>query len=884
MKNLIFSVLFMLICFVSYSQNEANNWYFGENAGLNFSNDDPVPLLNGQLNTGEGCASISDTDGNLLFYTDGITVFNASHGAMPNGTELNGDFSSTHSAIIIPKPNSSNIYYIFTSDDDGGEFGLQYSEVDITLDSGSGDITANKNILLYTPITEKLTAIKHATLNEYWVISHKYGNNEFLAYRVSENGVDTEPIISATGLDIPVSLNKGNTRGQIKISPDGTKLVVVRSAPAIENGGVQLFDFNSSTGQISNPKDIPIYFGTLSIQAYGIEFSPNSQILYVSSGVGIFQYDLTTSIIGEILISQHTVVTNTSSAYGYGGMQLGPNGKIYIAEWDNLYLHIINAPNNLGANCNYEEDGVYLAGKKSKLGLPPFIQSFFLVGFQVENLCEDSSVEFTANISQSYDSIVWNFGDGNTSTNENPSHTFTTPGNYEVTLSVTSGTDNSIETQTITVYEQPNVTPIVELRQCDDNSDGFSSFNLNEATLEITSNSVNETITFHESLFNAQNNISPITNSISYINEIATSDIVWARVENSNNCYDTSQIHLTVSTTQIPNTFIRNFYQCDDGADNTDGIATFNFSSVVSEVLGLFPVGQQLDINFYRNQADALSEINPITDISNYQNIGYPNSQGIYIRVDNALNNDCLGLGHYINLYVQTVPQINSIPDEISICEGGSVELIADEGYDSYNWSTGEMTRVITVEEPGQYTITVTNEYSNLICSINKTITVTASDIAIISEIETLDWTQNNNVISIFVEGLGDYEYSIDGFNYQDSSVFLGLNADEYTVYVRDKNGCGIVNENVYLIYYPRYFTPNDDGKNDAWQIINATQEPLNRLYIFNRYGKLITQLKPNDFGWDGTYNGNKMPSSDYWFVLERQDGKTYTGHFTLKR
>lgn len=135
----------------------------------------------------------------------------------------------------------------------------------------------------------------------------------------------------------------------------------------------------------------------------------------------------------------------------------------------------------------------------------------------------------------------------------------------------------------------------------------------------------------------------------------------------------------------------------------------------------------------------------------------------------------------------------------------------------------------------------------------------------------------------MFVEGSGDYEYSLDGINYQDESIFSRLNIDEYT-YVRDKNGCGIVSKDVYLMNYPRYFTPNGDNMYDTWQIMNSAKEPNNKIYIYDRYGKLITQLKPNDFGWDGTLNGRKLPSSDYWFTLERQNGKTYTGHFSLKR
>ena len=157
----LFLYIILTIFNVGFAQNEANIWYFGENAGLDFNSGTPMTLLDGALDTAEGCASISDISGSLLFYTDGITVWNQNHDVMLNGSGLNGHPSSTHSAIIVPKPQSSNIYYIFTVDFEAGSNGLQYSEVDMALDSGLGGITSNKNILLHTPSTEKITAIKH---------------------------------------------------------------------------------------------------------------------------------------------------------------------------------------------------------------------------------------------------------------------------------------------------------------------------------------------------------------------------------------------------------------------------------------------------------------------------------------------------------------------------------------------------------------------------------------------------------------------------------------------------------------------------------------------------------------------------------------------------
>ncbi|MDT0539683.1 T9SS type B sorting domain-containing protein [Croceitalea sp. P059] len=238
----------------------------------------------------------------------------------------------------------------------------------------------------------------------------------------------------------------------------------------------------------------------------------------------------------------------------------------------------------------------------------------------------------------------------------------------------------------IEVFELPTVTPIVELRQCDDNTDGISLFNLEEVIGEITTNEINETITFHETLTDATLGDSPILNTTNYPNSTPSTDTIWARIVNGNDCIKTSQVNLIISTTEIPLTFTRDFYECDDDIAGTitDGISSFDFSTVTTEIEALFPVGQQLVITYYRNLADALSENNSITDITDYRNVGYPITQNIYIRVDSLLDNDCLGLGSHITLHVEEVPMANpiTIPDE---CDDDGDGLFA---FDSSNYES----------------------------------------------------------------------------------------------------------------------------------------------------------------------------------------------------
>ena len=190
-------VLTLLTSRLLHAQKEGNIWYFGVNAGLDFNSGAPHALTNGVLSTLEGSSSIADVNGNLLFYTDGITVYNNNHLQMPNGSGLLGHWSSTQSALIVPQPESSNIYYIFTTYFQGG-FGFYYSIVDMSLQGGLGDVTT-KNIALFNPVTEKQTAVRHENGCDLWVITHEYRTLNFRAYLVNDAWIDTTPVISSVG-------------------------------------------------------------------------------------------------------------------------------------------------------------------------------------------------------------------------------------------------------------------------------------------------------------------------------------------------------------------------------------------------------------------------------------------------------------------------------------------------------------------------------------------------------------------------------------------------------------------------------------------------------------------------------------------------------------
>lgn len=314
----------------------------------------------------------------------------------------------------------------------------------------------------------------------------------------------------------------------------------------------------------------------------------------------------------------------------------------------------------------------------------------------------------------------------------------------------------------------------------------------------------------------------------------------------------------------------------------TPGTTTHIFDLTVMQpsILGNQPV-TDYELTYHLSESDADAGINPIPTPQAYVNTSM--SQSIYVRVMHRRINACYDTTSF-RLVLGNSPPFTVPRDHYFLCAGDSVRIFAGGSYDAYLWSDGSTAPYLEVTEPGTYTVTVANVYGSSRCeSEPQTITVTGSSIATITGVEVRDWRQNNS-LTILVTGTGDYTYSIDGASFQPSDTFDNLIPGIYTVWVRDENGCGLVSREVAVLGYPKYFTPNADGHNDYWHIKFAHTLPGMMVYIFNRYGKLLTSLSANASGWDGTYNGRPVPSDDYWFLVELPDGKTHRGHFALKR
>ncbi|MBI3501018.1 MAG: T9SS type A sorting domain-containing protein [Bacteroidetes bacterium] len=371
------------------------HWYFGSGAGLDFSSGTAVADTTGDLHTYEGCAVMSDTAGNLLFYTDGDTVWNKNQQPMPNGTGLMGCGnygSAAQAALIIPHPGNDSLFYIFTNDcwENSGAGGFRYSIVNINLNSGLGNVTG-KNNLLFAPSTEAVAATKHANGKDYWVITHEYNTNNFLTYKIDDTlGLITTPVISSVGKIFP------DYFATVKFSSNGKKIATTGNGNMQARNGVG--DFDNTTGHVSNLIDLHINSFTYYYSAFS---SDNSKLYFTfSSGNDLFQYCLTGNNDSTSINNSMVWLTNDlDSIRDYGQMEIGLDGKIYIATLWYDSLSVIANPNLYGSACNILSSNLSLNGKQCELGISNFVDSYFYNSSLIPQNCDSTNGIFENTIS-----------------------------------------------------------------------------------------------------------------------------------------------------------------------------------------------------------------------------------------------------------------------------------------------------------------------------------------------------------------------------------------------------------------------------------------------------------------------------------------------------
>lgn len=459
MRPFLSFILFCVLTPTLLAQNEADYWFFGEKNGLHFTATGVELFANSQVKYNEGLSSMTDCKGELLFYCDAETVWNKQHQAMTNGTDLLGSYSATQGSLIVQHPGDCDLFFVFTQDakEHGYANGLRYNIVDMRLQNGLGEVTL-KNQLLHIPSTEKLAAVRHSDGQSVWVISHEMNSNVFRSYLLTSAGLDTVPVLSSVGA-IYAALDG---MGQMKASPDGRRIGVAHLNPQ----EAEVFDFDPTTGKLSNPILLPeTSFAKDGL--YGLEFSPDGNLLYLANHtvnyldeVGfLYQINLLAGSEADIINSAKVVGQNVP-ATDLRGLQLGPDGKLYVARSLGKYLGVVNQPNKPGLGCDYVDEGLYLGGKTATWSLPNFLASYFKEGaktgkptaeFEVTPDCLEDGVMFHA--ANAGDGVVydWDFGDGTTATVQSLRHIYPDTGTYPVRLVVNKNCCKDTATASVSV-------------------------------------------------------------------------------------------------------------------------------------------------------------------------------------------------------------------------------------------------------------------------------------------------------------------------------------------------------------------------------------------------------------------------------------------------
>ena len=455
--NTLIIVIALSISSLTYSQKVGNNWLFGD-FGLEFKSDTVVIRRDYAVHENRGMGIVSDTNGQLLCYTDGLSIWNRNHTIMPNGLNMSTTQSGTkvQSSVIVPKPGSNSIYYTFTVHPYNGQSGagLYYSIVDLTKDNGLGDVTL-KGKKIQDQTDNKITAVYHNNGHDVWIITHRHNSNSYYTYLLTATGLTETPLISSVGKSFSSSLD-----GQLKASPDGSKIACSYNVSSSAEG-FSLFNFNNATGMLTNPLSfsMPVTYRGCG----GLEFSPDAKKLFVyqSGSTGesaLYQYDISNVTYDYINNSRTKLFQPMDN--GLLEMQLAPNGKIYFTKGGGQdsgtkYLGVVENPNDLGTDCIVKELGLYLDSASAFVArTPTFIQNyFFKTSFTFSNACSGSFTDFNITNEAGLDSVKWDFGQGSTSVSRHPVFSYLLPGKYKVTLLA------YYPTKTDTIQKEININP-----------------------------------------------------------------------------------------------------------------------------------------------------------------------------------------------------------------------------------------------------------------------------------------------------------------------------------------------------------------------------------------------------------------------------------------
>ena len=796
---------------------EAWHWQFGNGVSLDFSSGTPVRGTS-SIHAEEGSASYSDPNtGQLLFYTDGDTIWDRNNNVMPNGTGLiGGDGTTTQAALIIPKPGSHTLFYVITADQGGyagPNKGVFYSMVDISLHSGLGNVTVKNTLLTPPPTTEKLVAVPNCNGIDYWIITHPFNSDAFNVYSLTSSGINPISIVSNVGtIEQQDSLGiYGETIGYLKASPNSKKLALGVDY-ATPHPWLEIFDFDNSTGKVSNPITITNYYGQGQSGPYGLSFSPDNSKLYTfySYTGAITQYDLSSN--------NPTTIKNSGINIGHpngtnGSIQMGPDGKLYVvANFFGKFVSVINNPNNLGLSCNFQDTVIHLPNGSATIGLPNFIQynttSFDSLAMPDIVKCNTFTTD-TLNAGAGFSNYFWSTGATTQSITVNNS------GTYWVTVVTQSGCI-ATDTVRVEILTASNLSTLKDTTVC--NSSGYY---LADATYSGALS------------YNWSNGISTAENFI------YSSGTYWVDINFGAGCTirDSLNLHLYSnpiitlpqdtavcnSNTNAPLIITAfsgagNMYNWSTGA-STQAISvnsTNIYSVTVTSQAGC-KTSKEIQVYYYGKSF-------PIRDTTTCSN-------GIFQMQLNG---------------TPRVPTPNS-----SI-------------YNTYQWNNGYNTATTNIYSTGIYFVDAQIVMPNgTQCKVRDTFLVNSftfpiNNIFLDTTVECKDLPVKIN--SSYPNVL-QYEWN-DGYT---SPIHALSKPGTYVVFYKFNNGCSAdayfklnVVSKVQEIIFPNIITPNEDGINDFIDFGSYNFSSF-QFKVFNRWGDLIFESQDPSCIWepfceDGTY------------------------------
>lgn len=877
MKKYALLVLSFFFLIYVYSQKEGNIWYFGNNAGVSFNTSPPTALTNGKLSQREGCSSVCDKNGNLLFYTDGQKVYDRLHNLMSNGSGLLGNNSSCQSGVIIPWPDSTAKYFIITVDaiENSAIYGVRYSVVDMRLNSGYGDVVASeKNIVLTKPQCEKATAVLQCNKRDFWLVTNHSSSDSILSFAITPTGINKKAVRSNTGYSMSGNLN--NNLGYLNPSHDGTKLV---SCHFLLNMFL-LMDFDNQTGKVSNVMSFS------KAAAYCGEFSPNNKILYVSglrSPTSIDQFDISSN-------NQSTIQSSKKLIFNYGSGEMGAlklasDGKIYATSETtgyNGYIGAISTPDSIGPY--YSPKNIYLSGKMARLGLPnifystPFNNNQSVV---IKDTCYTNVTSLNLGINPS-GTTTWNFGDpasgvNNTATGVKVTHTFTSSGKFKVRAIYNTGciTDTIYRDLTIINTKQNfslgNDTSICngDLITLKPNVNGLSySWSTGETTNSIQINSKGKYWLQINFSCGASRDTIEITDKIKNSDfSVPRDTFICQKIVNYPLVVKSNIAHQTLWNTgeksdtilaSAAGTYIVNMKHICGNYIDTILLSQFNYSQPLRDTAYCFPSTQTI----------AIISINRIKwstgDTTKTIQVNQP-GQLIVIETNKNCN-------HSDTILISSKTKTTNIfiGNDTILCDKPISQNLSVACIDQHTtlWSNGSTNDITTATDSGFYFVTVKNachtfkdtihiDLFNKNLNLGKDTSLCFASDYIISVPSRANyqykWQDGSAGNTFAAKRKGQYYLTINYGKCQASDT-LNISGDDAT----DQ------------LFIPNAFSPNDDEVNDLFPF-NLSTKPID-MEIYNRWGEKIFDTKKSLIGWDGVYKNQLVENGVYLYKIKYKD------------